>query len=46
MYKARKFKIAVVNVFTKKVISRHLRLTGAIKSMANAGLLTHELIDL
>lgn len=47
MYKAKKFKIAVVNIITKEVVSRHLKLVGAMKGLADAGgFATHELIDL
>ena len=47
MYKAKKFQIAVINSKTKKIVSRHMKLTGAMKGLADAGgFATHELINL
>ena len=41
------FKFAVINSITRKIVSRHMRLTGAMKGLADAGGFdTHELIDL
>jgi len=46
-YQAKSFTLAVINSKTRKIVSRHLRLQGAMKGLADAGGFdTHELIDL
>lgn len=47
MYKAKKKSIAVINSVTREIVSKHFKLNGAMKALADAGGFdTHELIDL
>ncbi len=47
MKKTKHLKFAVINTITKEIVSRHFKLTGAFKGLADAGGFdTNELSDL
>ena len=44
--KSKHYKMAVVNIETKEVVSQHMNLRTAMSGWSKAGLNTHEIVDI